>query len=349
MRIAAVGRALPPNFYTQKQLLAGLRAMWAEHSADLDRLETLHERARVEGRHLALPLAEYAELKSFSQANDRFIACATDLGSRATSDALRQAGIAPGEVNHVLFVSVTGIATPSVDVRISNRLRLSPHIKRTPVFGLGCVAGAAGLARAADYLRGAPDEVALLVSVELCSLTLQRQDFSMANLIASGLFGDGAAAVVLTGRGRPTDGPEIIATRSVLYPDTEEVMGWRIGSGGFEVVLSPDVPRVVAAHLRGDVDTFLAAHGLSRRDIESYVCHPGGPKVLEAVEGALELPGKALELSWRSLQRIGNLSSASVLMVLKDTIEERRPPRGSLGLLLGMGPGFCAELLLLRW
>jgi alkylresorcinol/alkylpyrone synthase len=211
------------------------------------------------------------------------------------------------------------------------------------------VAGAAGVARAADYVRAFPDQVAVLLSVELCSLTLQPQDLSIPNLIATGLFGDGAAAVVVVGEGRPAGGPEIVATRSVFYPDSERVMGWDISEKGFGIVLSAEVPEVVRRHLRGDVDAFLAEHGLRRGDIASWVCHPGGPKVLEAMEEALELPAEALALTWESLREVGNLSSTSVLLVLADTLDSRRPPPGSWGVLLAMGPGFCSELVLLRW
>jgi len=233
---------------------------------------------------------------------------------------------------------------------------LPARLKRVPIFGLGCVAGAAGIARAADYVRGFPDEVAVLLSVELCSLTLQREDLSIPNLIASGLFGDGAAAAIVVGeeRARRLGGeiaaaPEVVATRSIFYPDSERVMGWDISERGFQIVLSADVPRVVDEHLRADVDLFLADQGLTRRDIASWVAHPGGPKVLEAMERAIEAPKGALELTWRSLAQVGNLSSTSVLLVLRDTLAERRPPAGSLGLLLALGPGFCSELVLLRW
>jgi alkylresorcinol/alkylpyrone synthase len=183
----------------------------------------------------------------------------------------------------------------------------------------------------------------------LCSLTLQPEDLSIPNLIASGLFGDGAAAAVVVGDERPASGPQIVATRSVFYPDSERVMGWDISERGFGIVLSAEVPEVVRGHLRGDVDAFLAAHGLGRRDITSWVCHPGGPKVLEAMQEALEVGPEALELTWRSLREVGNLSSTSVLLVLQETIERARPPAGSWGMLLALGPGFCSELVLLRW
>ena len=238
---------------------------------------------------------------------------------------------------------------PSIDARLVNRLGLPPRVKRLPIFGLGCVAGAAGIARAADYVRAYPGEVAVLLSVELCSLTLQPEDLSIPNLIASGLFGDGAAAVVVVGEKREADGPRIVATRSVFYPDSERVMGWDISESGFQIVLSAEVPQVVRDHLCGDVDAFLADHGLSRGDVAAWIAHPGGPKVLEAMEEALALPPGALDVTWRSLREVGNLSSTSVLLVLRDTLDAHRPPPGSYGLLTAMGPGFCSELVLLRW
>jgi alkylresorcinol/alkylpyrone synthase len=347
MRIAGVGRALPDHYYPQETLLSALRDFWGTRFHNPRRLDDLHRNVLVGGRHLALPMEDYPKLSNFGEANDAFIRVAVELGERAIHDALARASLEPCDIRHLFFVSVTGLATPSIDARLINRMDLRPDVKRTPIFGLGCVAGGAGLARAADYLRAFPDEVAVLLSVELCSLTLQREDLSIPNLIASGLFGDGAAAVALTGRDVVRPGPEIVATRSVFYPNTEHVMGWEIQSSGFRVVLSADVPRI-ARGIRKDVDDFLASQGLTLRDIDRFVCHPGGPKVLEAVEEALELKHGALEFSWRSLREVGNLSSASVLMVLGDTLEEA-PPRGAWGLLLAMGPGFCSELVLIRW
>jgi alkylresorcinol/alkylpyrone synthase len=228
-------------------------------------------------------------------------------------------------------------------------LGLRPDVKRIPVFGLGCVAGAAGLARLYDHLLGRPDDVAVLLSVELCSLTLQPDDASPANLVASGLFGDGAAALVACGVRREVRGPTVVATRSRMYPDTEYAMGWHITGSGFRVVLDAGVPDLVRKSLAADVDEFLAEHGLVREDITAWVCHPGGPKVLQAVEESLDLPPDALDMTWRSLESVGNLSSSSVLHVLRDTLAERPPPAGTAGLLLAMGPGFCAEFVLLRW
>lgn len=350
MRIASVGRALPQHYYDQKALTQALSQAWSTRHHNLARLEMLHQNVLVGGRHLALPMEEYAGLTSFTATNDAFIRCAVDLGEQAISDGLARAGLQPRDIDHLFFVSVTGIATPSIDARLVNRMGLRPDVKRTPIFGLGCVAGAAGVARAADYVRAFPQGVAVLLSVELCSLTLQRQDLSIANIIASGLFGDGAAAAVIVGAEHAnTATPCILDTRSVFYPGTERVMGWDIATEGFRIVLSADVPKVVEQHIAGDVDAFLASHGLHRRDIQSFVCHPGGPKVMQAFEQALDLPDDALAVTKRSLATLGNLSSASVLMVLRDTMAEHRPPAGTLGLMMAMGPGFCAELVLLKW
>jgi alkylresorcinol/alkylpyrone synthase len=272
-----------------------------------------------------------------------------ELGARALEEALDRAGLGVGDVDHLYFVTVTGLATPSIDALLVNRLGLRPDIKRTPIFGLGCVGGAAGLTRASDVLRAFPGETAVLLSVELCSLTLQRQDLSVANIIASGLFGDGAAAVVLRGGERPGQGPRVLATRSVFYPDTERVMGWDFLDSGFKVVLSAKVPALVSDKVRGNVDEFLASQGLTRASITHWLAHTGGPRVLEAFESALELPEAALRRSWASLREVGNLSSASVLFVLGSLLDSGEARPGDYGLLMAMGPGFCAELVLLRW
>ncbi|HUD72067.1 MAG TPA: 3-oxoacyl-[acyl-carrier-protein] synthase III C-terminal domain-containing protein [Dongiaceae bacterium] len=350
-RIASVGTALPPHYADQETLIATLRTFWTDHGRQADRMETLHRNVQVRGRHLALPLEEYARLDGFAAANDAWIRVGLEVGGAAIEAALARAGLVPRDVDALWVTSVTGVAAPSLDARLINRLGFRNDLKRVPIFGLGCVAGAAGVARAADYLAGHPGEVAVLLSVELCTLTLQRGDLSLANLIASGLFGDGAAAVVLTGAGRrpPGAGPAVVATRSSFYPGTEEVMGWQVGAGGFRVVLSAAVPEMVRRFLRRDVDAFLADQGLDASDITAWIAHPGGPRVLEAMQEVLALPPEALAITWRSLREIGNLSSASVLMVLEETMRLSAPPAGGYGLMLAMGPGFCSELVLLRW
>ena len=348
-RVAAVGRALPAQWLDQEQIIAALRGLWAQKHYNVDRLEDLHRAVQVSGRYLALPLDRYPGLDTFAKCNDAWIAAATDLGEQALRDGLARAGLAPADVDHVFFVSVTGIATPSVDARLVNRLGMKRSVKRTPIFGLGCVAGASGLARAADYLRAYPGEVAVVVSAELCSLTLQREDLSVQNIVASGLFGDGAAAAVLVGSARPEPGPAAVASRAAFYPDSERVMGWDVVDSGFKVVLSAKVPEIIRENLGQDARAFLAEHGTGTAGVKHWIAHTGGPKVLEAIAAALELPAGALDRSWRSLRDVGNLSSASVLFVLADHLEAGEARPGDLGVVAAMGPGFCSEMVLLRW
>lgn len=351
--LVSVGTAAPKNRYEQDELIAAFKAYWSTKHHNTARVDALHRAVKVGGRNLALPMERYPQLRGFGDANDAYIEVGTEVGAEAVQRALDAAGLRPTDVDAIFFTTVTGVAAPSIDARLVNRLGLRTDVKRTPIFGLGCVAGAAGISRMYDYLRGWPDHVAVLLSVELCSLTLQRADLSIPNLIASGLFGDGAAAVIAMGADRARregrGSPRVIATKSRFYPDTERVMGWDIGDSGFKIVLSATVPDVVTKFARDDVDGFLAEHGLTRADMRSWVCHPGGPKILEAFESSLELPPGALDLTWDSLEHVGNLSSASVLHVLRDTMDKRRPPAGSLGLMMAMGPGFCSELVLLEW
>jgi alkylresorcinol/alkylpyrone synthase len=348
-RIGAVHAVLPPHRYEQHEITEALAGMAAGAGGGRGVVERVHAAAGVRTRRLALPLERYARLKDFGEANDRFIEVAQDLGAQAVRGALAEAGVGPREVDLVISTSVTGIAAPSIDARLAGRLGLRPDVKRLPLFGLGCAGGAAGLARLHDHLEPRPRGVAVLLSVELCSLTLQRGDASTANAVAGALFGDGAAAVVAVGRERAAAGPEIVATRSRLYPDTERLLGWDIGADGFRIVLGGDLPDLVHGRLGPEVEDFLAGHDLKPRDVAGWICHPGGPKVLEALREALDLPARALEPAWRSLAEVGNLSSASVLHILRDVLAGERPLPGTPGLVLAMGPGFCSELVLLRW
>ncbi len=354
MRIASAASAFPKHYYTQKVLLDRLQDYWGDQLKNPLLLARLHRNVTVDGRYLAIPAEQYVDIKTWGEANDIWIRVAQELGEQALCRALQNAGLQPSDLGALLFTTVTGVASPSIDALLINRMGLPANIRRTPIFGLGCVAGAAGIARAADYVRAYPKQAAALVSVELCSLTLQREDLSVANLISSGLFADGAAAVIVTGpefesSGPEISGPRILATRSVFYPSTEEMMGWDISEKGFRIILSTEVPTLIRENLGRDVDAFLADNGLQRSDLKSWVLHTGGPKVLDATADALGLHNGQLDASWDCLRKVGNLSSASVLCVLEDVMKNRRPEPGTLGLLAAMGPGFCSELLLLQW
>lgn len=342
---------LPARTYSQGEITAALLAMITTDPSRQAVMRRIHASSGVETRSLVMPLERYSSLASFRESNDFFIAEGTSLAERAITQALASAGLEPRDVDYLLFTSVTGIAAPSIDAQLVQRLGMRPDVKRLPSFGLGCVAGAAGLARVHDYLAGHPDEVAVLLSVELCSLTVQAADDSMANIVASGLFGDGAAAVVLVGDRRAEalglPGPEIVDTRSHIYPDTADVIGWDIGGTGFRIVLSAGVPDVIDRNFADDARGILAAHDLEVGDVAAWAAHPGGPKVLEAFSRALDLPEGALDASWRSLARVGNLSSAAVLHVLAEQLDAHPP--GTVGLLFALGPGVTSELVLLRW
>jgi len=348
-RIAAVRGVLAEHRYPQHELTEAFADAFAGGARERALLRRFHQSAQVQSRYLALPLEQTCELNDFGAKNDAFIAVGTELGARAVRTALDEAGFAPDEVDLIVFTTVTGVAAPSLDARIATEVGFRTDVKRMPLFGLGCVAGAAGIARLHDYLSGHPDQIAVLLSVELCSLTVQLGDASVANMVASGLFGDGAAAVVAVGEDRAGDGPQVVASRAHLYPETQRTMGWDVGATGLSIVLDAEVPTLVERYLAGDVEQLLAPRGLAVADVTGWVCHPGGPKVIDAITATLGLGPDALEITWRSLAEVGNLSSASVLHVLSDTLDKRSFPPGSPGVLMAMGPGFCSELVLLNW
>jgi alkylresorcinol/alkylpyrone synthase len=350
--IIAVRSAFPVHRHPQAEHTAKVAELSGLGPDERVQLERLHSRSGVEHRHTVLPLDQYRGLRGIEPANDRYLPEATDLGERALRDALAAAGVTAGELDLLIATSVTGVAVPSLDARLIPRLGLRPDIKRLPVFGLGCVAGAAALARLHDYLLAWPDHHAAVLAVELCSLSWPMTDLTTADLVVSGLFGDGAAALV-AGGAPATGGVRVVATRSEFYPDSVDTLGWRLASDGFRIVLTAELADVVERRLGGTVSSFLTEHGLTVDDIVTWVCHPGGPKVIDAVQNSLKLPDSAVATSRRSLAEVGNLSSASVLHVLEKALDGAaaadRPPPGSAGLIIGLGPGVSVELVLFRW
>ena len=318
--------------------------MWVRRPA----IRSFRRQRRSWKRRLALPLEQYASLSGFTEANDIYIDVAMTLAERAILAALDAADLKPEDVDVVFSTTVTGLAVPTVEARLATRLGLRQDIKRVPLFGLGCVAGAAGVARMHDYLLAFPDDVGVLLAVELCSLTLQRDDYSVANLVATSLFGDGSAAVIGKGANRKAVGPRVLATRSRIYPDTEDVMGWDIGSTGFKIKLSTEVATVAEKYVGEDVRNFLSDHGLRPSDISTWVCHPGGPKVIEAIEHTLDLPPNAMATPGSRCATTG-ICPRCRCWTSCGRIMADPPAPGSFGLMIAMGPAFCSELVLLGW
>ena len=350
--IVSAASAFPAYYYRQEEITAAMQKLWAGRPSSLERLESFHQNMQVNGRYLALPLEEYLRPSGFQERNQAWIRTATDLGEKVVCQLLEHANVSAEVIDQIVFTTITGIAAPSIDARLMNRIPFSPFLKRMPLFGLGCMGGAGGMSRLADYLVGHPKEAGLLLSVELCSLTIQHNDLSAENMVATGLFGDGAAAVLMVGRQHPlarTGQPRVIATRSVFFPETEHIMGWEMQDTGFKVVLGSDVAEIVETGLKPAMDSFLSEYGLSTAQIDLWLVHPGGPKIIQAIETGLGLEMGKLDSSRENLASVGNLSSAAVLVMLEKALKENPPSPGTYSLLMAMGPAFNAELILLEW
>lgn len=352
-RVLSVATAQPAHTLAQSEAREFSRALFARAHADIERLLEVFGNTRIDERRIAAPIAWLARERPFEERNALYIDAALALAERAAREALDRAAVTPAEVDHLLFVSTTGIATPSLDARLMNRIAFSPHMARTPIWGLGCAGGAAGIARAAEWASLRPGATVLLVSVELCSLTFQAGDLSKSNLIATSLFADGAAALVMRGDGahggarRP--GPRVIAARSTLFPDTEEIMGWEVNVAGLKVIFSRDIPSIVRELVHENAAAFLAERGLALGDIAHIVAHPGGAKVMAAYEDAFGLAPAAMRHAREVLRTAGNMSSPTVLFVLDRFLDDPSVRHGDWGLLTALGPGFSSELVLLRW
>ena len=351
--IVSTKTGFPEHYYPQNMLLTAAQQEWTlKRASILKPLEQFYTNVKVKGRYLAWPLERYKKPTTFEERNDAYIKTALKLGEQTICALLDQVQMSPQEINQLTTISTTGIAVPALDARLMNRIPFSRGMKRLPLFGLGCAGGAAGIARTADYLRGHPEDAVILFAVELCSLTIQRDDLSLANLVASGLFGDGAAAVLMVGDAHPRAQPglpRVIDSQSQFFPETEHIMGWDVTNSGFKVLLSADIAQLAQSEVRPSMEVFLGKHDLTIADIDHWLVHPGGPRVIQVLEDGLGLPDEALTLSWESLAEAGNISSASVLLILDKMIKRLQPKPGECGVLMAMGPAFCAELVLLQW
>ena len=345
--IAGTATAVPPHILTSEMVKERIGDVFSMDGVRLEAIRGVIDNSQIDQRHSVFPVDYIIEPRPLSRINEEYREKAVELGLEVTAQALADAEMSPSDVDFLITVSCTGVMIPSLDAHIATEMGFRSNIRRLPITELGCAAGAAGLARAWEYLTAFPDRTALLVAVELPTLTFQRKDFSQANLISAVLFGDGAAGVVVTGREAP--GPRIVASESFLFPNSLGAMGFDLGDSGFHIVLSKDVPQLIREKVKGLADGFLARNGLQRSDISAFLLHPGGQKLLSFMEAELELTRADTEISWDVLRRFGNLSSASVLFILQEWMTRREMPPWSYGLLMSFGPGFTAEMLLLQW
>ena len=310
------------------------------------------DNAQIDERHFIAPAEWFGNRHSFTELNDFYVREAIELAKEVAEGVLTSCAIAPSEVSAIIFVSTTGISTPSIDARLFNRMPFDRHIVRMPIWGLGCAGGAAGISRAFDYSTAHPDAIVLVISVEICSLAFQNRP-TKENVIAASLFGDGAAAAIIVGDNvqprSKANFPTIIDTLSTTYPDTLDVMGWQISNEGFQVLLSKDIPTIVRELVHSNINELLEKNGLTLSNIENFVTHPGGTKVLDAYQSALGLSDKAMENTKAVLRANGNMSSATIFFILKRFMESNATRPGSYGLLSALGPGFSSELILVQW
>lgn len=347
-RIVSISTAVPPYRYSQTELKHHYARLHREHAETLAAL-SIFDHAGVEYRHLSFPVEYYLAGPSYEQRNNDFIRRALQLSEQAIRSCLRQADVAPEHVSQIISVTTTGLATPSLEAMLVERIPLSRQVQRTPLFGVGCAGGAVGLARASQLLCSSPKDFAILLSVELCAQTFIATDQSKLGVVAASLFGDGAAAALLAGDSCQRDGPLCVGSQSVLFSNSHDIMGWRFTGDGMQLVLSPRLPALVKRTMPPVIHEFLSTHGLSLTDIRFWIFHPGSRKVLDAYEESLELHPHHLHWSRHFLSRYANLSSASVLFILHDVMRHGRPQRGDYGLVVAVGPGFSAELILLQW
>jgi alkylresorcinol/alkylpyrone synthase len=347
-KITGVATCVPQYRVAQSSAKEFARQIFSNQTAEIERLLSVFDSSQIETRYFSKPLHWFDEPHSLSEKNQVYIENSTALSVRASKKLFEESGISPEEIDYVIYVNTTGLATPSIDARLINLLGLRQNIRRIPIWGLGCAGGASGLSHAYHHLLGHPKERVLLIACELCGLTFLRDDYSKSNLVATALFGEGAAAVLLTGAEVNTQGLEIIATNSRFFPDSLDVMGWNILDSGLQVIFAKQIPDIIEKHAFSDLSGFLKENGLELDNITRFLFHPGGAKVIEAYQKALNMTNGSLSLSAEILRKYGNMSSVTVLFVLAEYLEKFGSGKGGYGLISALGPGFSSETLLLR-
>ena len=345
--VAATATAVPDHLLTRESVKYYMRKVFDLDGRRLDAMMTVIDNAQVSQRHSIFPVEYFVEPRPLQQTNSEYQEHAVRLGRQAAEACLATAGMTPTDVDMIITVSCTGFMIPSLDAHLINLMGFRPDVRRLPITELGCAAGAMALSRAWEFVRAFPGKTVLIVSVELATLTFQRGDLSQANLISCVLFGDGAAAALVTGR--DVAGPRILDADTYTFPTSLDAMGFDLRDSGFHIVLSKDVPQMIRERIAELTQNFLARSGLTRSDVTTFLLHPGGQKLLSYIEEQLGICRCDTELSWEVLDQYGNLSSATILFILHAFLTRKSPRPGDYGLAAAFGPGFSAEFLLLQW
>lgn len=340
-RILSLSTSVPPHVLRQQDVSAVVEKVLGSRISNFSRFLPVYQNAAIDQRHSCMPLEWYEEPASLSERNALYLDHALQLLEEAAIGAVEKAGLGFSDIDGLIVVSSSGIATPSLDALLMERLRLKRDMERLPIFGLGCGGGVIGLARTAQLARGAPEKRYLYMVVELCGLNFLHSDSSKSNIIATALFSDGASAAVVSCDG---EGPEIIAWGEYTQPDSLDVMGWEVTNAGLKTVFSQDIPFIIRKEMRMMVESFLKKCGRDMRALTGFLCHPGGAKVMDAIEESMQLRPGSLTFSRDVLRRYGNMSAATVMFVLEAAM--KNPVSGEY-LMSSFGPGFTAGLLLL--
>lgn len=340
-----------PYLASQAETVAIVRDLFQSHYPNIDRLLKVFDNGEIEQRYFAAPLDWLKEERSFQEKNDLYIEQSVKMGKEAVEKCLQNTGTDKEEIAAFFFISSSGLSTPTIDIRIMNELSFPPHVKRIPLWGLGCAGGAAGISRAHEYLRAYPKEKVLVLCIELCSLTFQQKDMSKSNFIGTSLFADGAACVLMEGEEVKRTGVALMTkdTHSVWMKHSEDVMGWKVKDSGLHVLFSRDIPTLIEKWLKPNVEQFLEKVNKPWQHVDYFIAHPGGKKVIDAYEKSLSLSENKTSASRAVLRKQGNMSSPTVLYVLKHVMDWHQPKSNKNGLLTALGPGFCAEMVWLEW
>ncbi|MBE2225917.1 MAG: hypothetical protein IAE93_01180 [Ignavibacteria bacterium] len=350
-KIIAAATADAPYKIPQEEIKNFIFNLFSGTGVDINRLISVFDNSGISSRHISVEPEWLSKEHTFKERSEIFSRVAFDMAKKAVTDCLERANTRPNEIDSIIYVTSTGVMTPTLDAKLFNELGFNPHIKRLPLWGLGCAGGAAAISRAMDLTKAYPNEKVLVIAVELCSLTFQKDDLSKSNVVASSLFGDGCACVLIGGdESMPAAGiaPVLLGSLSTIYDNSLDVMGWEIVESGFSVIFSRDIPQIVKENVKPNITELLTKYDLKIEGIQHYITHPGGMKVISAYEESLGLNSGTLDLPRKVLRDHGNMSSVSVIYVLNEFLHAGKYKTGEFGLISSLGPGFSSELCLFK-